>query len=291
MTSDDDQLNKLRRLRLLQILDQVTPDPMGEMALLNALQTDRELSPTIERVRQSLSYLHDVGFVELLSVPDSGWMAGVITDTGRQFLESNPAQPLFVDINGQTVDIYLPGDKPQAVEDNYRGRVSSINVLPTEVKAWLDQELIRLKFRNYKQLAAQLKEQGYSISKSAMGRYGKRFKEQQQHLRDSIEHAKLLSEVVGGDGAAMNQALTALAQDRLMGVLHDEAYDENIKLPELVRSIASLNRSDINTRKFKIEVREKALEDAAQTTETTAIEMGMNAENAAFMRNAVLGLK
>lgn len=291
--SNENDLNRLRRLRLLQILARVAPDPMGEVALLNALQADPELSPCIERVRQSLNYLHFVGFIELVSVPDSGWRAAVINTRGLLFLDSDPSRPLFANDRGDPVEVYLPSEKPPAIEDNYRGRVSSIAVLPTEVKAWLDQELIRLKFRNYKQLAKQLKEQGYEISKSAMGRYGKRFKDQQKHLRDSIEQAKMLAEVVGGDGAAMNQALTALAQDKLMGILHEDAYDESIKLPDLVRSIASLNRADINTRKFQIvqEARQQALADAAKVTQSAAIEMGMNEQNAAFMRNAVLGLK
>ncbi|HED34743.1 MAG TPA: DUF3486 family protein [Gammaproteobacteria bacterium] len=283
--STENELNRLRRLRILQVLDRIAPTPMGEVALLNELQVDPQLSPTIEKVRQSLRYLGSVQLVKLISVEEDDWLAASLSAYGKSFLNA--------ELSSDGYDVFLPGEKPMPREDNYRGRVSSINVLPVEVKAWLDNELIRLKFRNYKQLAQSLKEQGYSISKSAIGRYGKRFKEQQQHLRESIEQAKLLSEVIGGDGAAMNQALTALAQDRLMNILHDEAFDENIKLPDLIRSIASLNRSDINTRKFKIEqaARQKALEDAAQTTESAAIEMGMDDKSAAFIRNAVLGLK
>jgi len=287
------ELNKLRRLRVLQILKRVTPDPMGELALLSALKADKELSPTVERVRQSLSYLHFVGFIELLKVPDSGWMAGVISDTGQLFLEDNTGDNkddrLFVGIDGKPPEIYLPADKPQAVDDNYRGRVSAIEMLPIEVKSWLDQELIRLNFTSYRDLAGNLKEQGYKISKSSVGRYGKRFKAQQKHLRESIRQAKMLAEEVGGDGAAMNQALTALAQDKLMGILHDEAFDDFIKLPDLVRSIASLNRSDINTRKFQIV--QQAKEQAAKDAVKSMIKQGVNQEAIDQIKNDILGIK
>ena len=281
----ENELNRLRRLRLLQILDRVSPTPMGEVALLNELQVDPQLSPTIKKVRQSLHYLGSVDMVERIQVDDSDWLAARVTSVGQSFLQSS-AEAM------SAYDIYHPSEKPMPREDNYRGRVSSINVLPIEVKAWLDNELIRLKFRNYKQLAQSLKEQGYSSSKSAIGRYGKRFKEQQQHLRESIEQAKLLAEVVGGDGAAMNQALTALAQDRLMNVLHDEAFDEDIKLPDLIRSIASLNRSDINTRKFKIEqaARQKALEDSARVAERSMASQGMSQEAIQAIKNDILGI-
>jgi len=106
--------------------------------------------------------------------------------------------------------------------------------------------------------------------------------------------AKAFAEVVGDDGAAMNQTLTALAQQELMAVIREGTYIDEIKLPDLVRSIASLNRSDINTRKFQIEqaARYKALDEAANAVEKAAIEQkGLSAEQAQFWRQQVLGIK
>ncbi len=280
----NDHVDRLRRLRVLQALSYSAPNPMGEIAILNAVRVDPELSPTIERVRKSLCYLSDVAFVELITLDDTDWLAGRITDMGLEFLTAES-----VAIN---VDVYHPSEKPEAAVGS-RGRISSVKKLPPEVKAWLDQELVRRQFTGYIPLAELLAEQGYEISKSALGRYGKKFKEEQKNLKQSIEMAKAFAEVVGDDGAALNQTLTVLAQQELMSVIREGKYDDSIKLPALIRSVASLNRSDINTRKFQIEqaARNKALNDAADAVEKAAQQKGLTQEQAQFWREQVLGVK
>jgi len=284
MMNDEPHLNQLRRLRVMQSLQRVAPSPMGEIAILTDVQTDPELSPTIDRVRQSLKFLEGVGFVEIISLDDSDWMAGRITNSGLGFLTTDQTM----------AGIYSPAEIPEAASRfKAGGRVSSITMLPTEVKAWLDQELVRRQFTGYIDLADLLDQQGYEISKSAIGRYGKKFKDEQKELKQSIEMAKAFASVVGDDGAAMNQTLTALAQQELMTVIRNSKYDDGIKLPELVRSIASLNRSDINTRKFQIEqaARNQALNEAADAVESAAMQKGLSADQAQFWREQVLGVK
>lgn len=275
--------DKLRRLRILQRLAQVYPNPMGELALLDTLRVDPELNPTLERVRESLGYLADFGLVNSITAPDTDWIAGAINTNGLAWLKSP---------HDQGLEIYSPGELPEPANPNHRGRVSSVEVLPPEVKAWLDQELVRLGFRDYTGLATALAERGHEISRSALGRYGKSFKEEQQRLRQSIEMAKAFAEVVGDDGAAMNQTLTALAQQELMAVVREGRYDDNIKLPALVQSIAQLNRSDINTRKFQIEqaARRKALAEAADQAAASAAGQGMSAEAIDAIKRDILGI-
>jgi len=280
-----EHIDKLRRLRVLQRLAFVSPNPMGEMALLRELQADSDLSPTIKRVRACIGYLSEWHLVQVIRVEGSDWVAAQISDQGIEWL-AHPGNMGF--------DIYSPGELPEPALSNHRGRVSSVSVLPIEVKAWLDQELVTRNFSNYRDIARMLAKRGYQISKSAINRYGAKFKKEQQELRQSIEMAKAFAEVVGDDGAAMNQTLTVLAQQELMAVMREKSYIDEIKLPDLVRSIASLNRSDINTRKFKIEMaaRTKALDDAANAVEKAAIKQkGMNKEQAQFWREQVLGVK
>lgn len=282
VTVSDLHRDKLRRLRVLQRLAQVYPNPMGELALLDTLRTDPELNPTLEHVRAALNYLADYGLVNTITAPGADWLAGAINTNGLAWLKTPSDLGL---------EIYSPGELPEPANPNHRGRVSSVEVLPTEVKAWLDQELVRLGFRDYDGLAQSLKEQGHEISRSALGRYGKNFKEEQKALKQSIEMAKAFAEVVGDDGAAMNQTLTALAQQELMTIVREGRYDDDdIKLPALVQSIAQLNRSDVNTRKFQIEqaARRKALAEAADRVESAANERGLSAEDALFWREKVL---
>ncbi len=286
LSMPNDHVDQLRRLRVLQSLNSVAPDPMGEIAILNAVRVDPELSPTLERVRQSLNVLHCSGLVELITLDDTDWLAGRISGVGKTFLDSEFPVDGF--------DLYHPSELPDIAPERVRGgRVSSVKRLPSETKAWLDQELVRRHFTGYVDLAELLEEQGYEISKSALGRYGKKFKEQQESLKQSIEMAKAFAEVVGDDGAAMNKTLTALAQQELMAIVREGRYDDSIKLPALVQAIAQLNRSDINTRKFNIiqEARHQALDDAANAVETAAQQQGLSADQAQFWREQVLGVK
>lgn len=276
--------DKLRRLRILQRLGQVAPNPMGELSVLDSLRVDPELQPDIDRVRGSFAYLEKHGLVELITVDGTDWQAAKITFYGGQWLEAPGDFKLA---------IYSPGELPETVNTNHRGRVSSIETLPTETKAWLDQELVKRSFAGYTELADLLATRGYELSRSALGRYGKKFKEEQHQLKQSIEMAKAFAQVIGDDGAAMNQTLTALAQQELMTVIREAKYSDAIKLPELVRSIASLNRSDINTRKYQIVqvARKAALSDAADAVEQAAHEKGMDEEYAQYLRKRILGVK
>ena len=280
------EIDSLRRLRVLQALSRSAPNPMGEIAILNAVRVDPELSPTIERVRCSLRYLEDVGFVDLITLDDADWLAGRISPLGDLFLLSETPPD-------DAPDIYHPADKPEPAPTSLRGgRVSSVKKLPADAKAWLDQELVRRSFTGYVELAALLAEQGYEISKSAIGRYGKKFKAEQEQLKQSIEMAKAFAEVVGDDGAAMNQTLTALAQQELISIVREGRYDDQIKLPALVQAIAQLNRSDINTRKFQIEqaARRKALEDAAGAAEKSLTSQGASKEAIDTIKREIMGI-
>lgn len=279
---NSEHLTRLRRLRILQALDRAAPDPQGETALLIALRLDPELSPTVERVRAALADLAGYDLVEVIAAPGSEWRAGRITETGRTWLATPGQDGIYA--------VYHPSEKPEPAP-KVGGRVSSVATLPPETKAWLDQELVRRQFTGYVELADLLAEQGYEISKSAVHRYGQKFQAEQKQLKQSIEMAKAFAEVVGDDGAALNQTLTALAQQELMAVIRDKRFaDEDIDLPDLVKSIASLNRSDVNTRKFQIEqaARKKALEEAADRVESAAQTRGLNAEDARFWREQVL---
>lgn len=281
-SNSTDHRDKLRRLRILQRLAQAFPRPMGELALLYGLRTDPELDPTVEHVRQALEYLDDFGLVRLITVPGSDWLAANINTNGMAWLESPSDLGL---------EIYNPGEQPETSTQR-RGKVSSVELLPPEVKAWIDQALAR-RDRTYEQLVGALTAQGYEISKSAMGRYGKKFRDEQKALKQSIEMAKAFAEVVGDDGAAMNQTLTALAQQELMSVIREGRYDaDDIKLPALIQSIAQLNRQNLSTLKYQLEqaARRKALNEAAETAEKSLQGRGMSREAVATIKREILGI-
>ena len=92
MNKQSSYRNRLRRLRLLQSLYYAYPAPAGEGMLLALAKDDPELNPTIDRVRRSLQYLHDIEFAEILSKASPGggelWVAKA-TPAGVDYLEGD----------------------------------------------------------------------------------------------------------------------------------------------------------------------------------------------------------
>lgn len=171
---------------------------------------------------------------------------------------------------------------------------SAIEQLPDEVRKDLEQRLIRGGFADYVGLAEWLREQGYEISKSSVHRFGKNFEERLSALKVATDQAKAISEASGDDAGLMNDALIRLVQTKTFELLVEiETSDKN--LPKIGRMVADLARAAVSQKKLMKEVEEsvrsRALEDAANAVEETARQQGLDAEQATFWREKVLGVK
>ena len=131
---------------------------------------------------------------------------------------------------------------------------SNISLLPEEVRNELN---IRLKGNGFSDclgLAAWLQAEGYEISRSAVGRYSKDFKEQVKDLKESTEMAKFLVAEVGDDDGAMNDALLRTLQHKLFKVLQDlKADPEKININSITRAVADLSRAAVAQKKWMAE--------------------------------------
>lgn len=138
---------------------------------------------------------------------------------------------------------------------------SSVEILPKELKEWLDAELLKRGFADYLQLAADLKAKGADVSKSSLHRYGSKFEERMAQLKVSVDQAKALVAASPDDEGAMSEALIRLTQDKLFQILVDLEVDPNkVNLSGLTRSIAELARSSVGQKKWQMETRAKAAE-------------------------------
>jgi hypothetical protein len=279
-------LDQLRRLRALQRLDQVAPSPLGEQALLASLRADPELNPDLDAVRRSLGYLAEHDLVHLVEVPGVEWRAGQITEIGRLWLQTPEDLGLA---------IYSPAYQPPEAPDNRHGRVSSVETLPPEVRVWLDQELVRLGFRDYTGLARALANRGWSISRSAVHRYGAGLKaqiaEQTARAKEKAEIARALAGVFGDDAPAIVQGATGAALTAVMDAIAGQEYGTDREtLSSLVRVIPSLGRSFRDAERHKIEqaARRQSLQEAAERVDAAARERGLSTEDARFWRERVL---
>lgn len=88
-----DARNRLRRLRILQLLQHAHPNPIGGPLLLTLLRDDPDLEPDMSVVLRSLIWLEDQGLadVQVLDGPggDDPVTVSRITRWGRDFLSAD----------------------------------------------------------------------------------------------------------------------------------------------------------------------------------------------------------
>lgn len=89
------QRHRLRRLRILQVLQQNRPDPIGDGLIRRCLRDDTDLGFTESNLRNSLDYLAELGMVSITLRNDERWMAK-ISVKGVDFLDGLGEKPAGV---------------------------------------------------------------------------------------------------------------------------------------------------------------------------------------------------
>ena len=167
---------------------------------------------------------------------------------------------------------------------------NKVHYLPDELKEKLDEMLVKNHFTGYLSLSEWLENEGYSINKSSLQRYGKKFQSQLEGIRLAAEEAKAIAEVCGDDEAAMAEALSNLAQHKLFNLLKDVDPDPaDIDLPKLVSAIASLNRSSVNVKKFAQEVKAK-VQKTSEDVARVAVRGGLSDTAVDEIKRSILGI-
>jgi Protein of unknown function (DUF3486) len=153
-------------------------------------------------------------------------------------------------------------------------QVRAIDLLPIPVKSQLDERLIQSGFGGYIGLSEWLKEQGFEISKSSIGEYGKDFKDRLAALKLSREMAIAYRQALPDDQGAQAEMLGELAQDVLFNFLlkvqdftknsgSEEESEELKKLSSMIatttRAVADVSRSGIAVKKYASEVKCKVV--------------------------------
>ncbi|CAM3724986.1 MULTISPECIES: DUF3486 family protein [Xenorhabdus] len=159
-------------------------------------------------------------------------------------------------------------------------RRSTIDKLPEDVRRWLERALTESGFSGYQELEDLLKEKGYTISKSAIHRYGQKIERRFAAIRAATEAARLLTEGASDDQDARSEAVIALIQTEIFEniVKLQEADEEEINpaervtlLSKVAKNVATLSRASINLKKYQSDLRQKiadkmeALEKEAST--------------------------
>jgi hypothetical protein len=181
---------------------------------------------------------------------------------------------------------------------------NAISRLPLEIRSQLEQKLIANGFSDYRQLSDWLAEQGYSICKSSLHKYGKSFEDRLATLKLSHDFALAYQQALPDETGARSEMLTDLAQDTLFNLmlqlqnrsnqLDDYAEDDELTslstlLSKVTRAIGDINRSSVTVKRYAAEIRSKQEARFAQL-ESEGAKSGISVEFMQRLRTEVLGI-
>ena len=186
------------------------------------------------------------------------------------------------------------------------GRRGKIDGLPEEVRRWLERALTESGFSGYEQLEEVLAGKGFSISKSAIHRYGQKIERRFAAIKASTEAARILTEGAADDQDARSEAVIALVQTEMFEsiISLQEAGEEDVDpgerialLSKAAKNIATLARASVNQKKFRLEeqarIQREAREQLLAEQEVKLQELrgsdGMSEQMEARIRRILLG--
>lgn len=182
-----------------------------------------------------------------------------------------------------------------------RGRRSSIDLLPEDIRIKLNEALRdrRLTQRQIlKSINGLLEERGENLlTKSSVNRYSMQIEEKGAMMRQAREAADAL---VGGlseqKGTDLGRAVTELIKTFTFDIMMKGQDGEGAPIDvDTLNTLALITQRIERASKISLDresqMRQQILEEAAETVEETAIQSGMNEEQAQLWREKVLGIK
>ncbi|HLW69760.1 MAG TPA: phage protein Gp27 family protein [Candidatus Binataceae bacterium] len=175
------------------------------------------------------------------------------------------------------------------------GSRSSVLVrLPLALRRELEQRLADESYWSLSELSAWLATKGYQISRTALGRYRRRYRKQLDALMSASEQARVIAECAEGDEGRMTEALSRLVQQRLFDVLVECARPlETPDLARIARTINDLGRATISQRRWLTEMQQRLERQQSEAAaQVGALERtgGLTRATAHAMRNVLLGI-
>ncbi len=184
---------------------------------------------------------------------------------------------------------------------------STIEILPPDIKAnlqaWLqDPRITQEEATRRTNALLDLAGVPERVTKSSVNRYAVRMAEVGEKLKQSREVAQMYISQVGAapqgqTGLLINEMLRTMAFDLTLKIQDADIADPEImaatidQVKALALAVQRLEQSATINVKREAEIRKSALADAAEAVEKAAVQQGLNAEQAAFWRQQVLGVQ
>ncbi len=165
-------------------------------------------------------------------------------------------------------------------------RHGKVHHLPDEIREQVDRLVIEPDV-TLDDIALFLREKGYDISRSSIGRYSKEYFETYQRLRVMEDQAKAL---VGDpeQGLVLEEAAAKLFNQRVLELLMEGGVDLKA-IPRILGDFARLQMSSVAREKWKSELRKKIAKTAEKVEKLTK-SAGLTPATAARIRKEILGI-
>jgi hypothetical protein len=165
-------------------------------------------------------------------------------------------------------------------------RHGKLHTLPEEIRREVNTLLIEPNV-TYEDVGEFLKERGFDISKSAIGRYGKWFFNEVRETEMLRDQAALITS--DPDKAMLLEKLTAtMITKRLALALQEERFDV-MKNAKLIQAFATLQKSSMHREQWHTDVRDKIV-STADAVGQIAKKSGLTDDAAAHIRAKILGI-
>lgn len=183
-------------------------------------------------------------------------------------------------------------------------RKSSVHRLPPELKARLD-ELLAEGGYTLDEVLAHLDQLGGQVSRSALGRYSKRYAVVRERLQKAREMGAAFAQDLGEvSQSQLGRTITELMQSLIFDLLmarSEAAGDEGTPQLEsqevffLAKGIKELQAAMKTSTDMELTIRaderKRVTADAAKIAETTGREMGLSPDTIAGIKAGILGVK
>lgn len=171
---------------------------------------------------------------------------------------------------------------------------TTLRTLPADAKAVVEQA-----FRagaTYDQLVVLLRERGYEISRSALGRWGAEAKTFAQRVKRSREITRAIVEELGTDPENRTARFNIeTVQARIMDMISGEEEFTPKELKELTEALRNLSQAAKSDVEMVLKVREESEKRtkaaAVQAVESLAGERGLTSGTIEAIKSKILGVK
>ena len=167
---------------------------------------------------------------------------------------------------------------------------SKVHSLPSNLKEWLDNELMARGFSDYEQLAADLKARGAEVSRSSLQRYGSPFEKKLAQLKMAGDQARALVDAAPDEEDKLGAAVIRMTQEKIFNLLMElDIKSDEVDVNKLFKNAAEIGKASVSQKRFSSEVRSRA-EAAAANVEKIAKKGGLSAESVEQLRREILGI-